>query len=283
MKYCTILAAALLFLNVFTARADEQGIGFEIGIAPFLPVKTLVQNYAPMRDYLQSRLHEPVTIVSAPDYKTYYQRIQNREYPIIIAAANSAYLAWAESAYIPMLQPLIPTRPVLIVAKDSQVNKLSDLRGKTVSMSDTLAIVSMQGIKMLRDAGLKAGRDVTVNNMPNQSVAVNFVISRDVAAAIVSDRAIMQMPLSVRKQVKIIYTWEQGAAPGIIYLASPNMPPDRVKKISQAILEYARDVAEGKELMQSWGYGGLVPVSAADLRRLEPYGKLLKEELSKVR
>ena len=271
-----------MMLSVFTVQAAEQNIGFEIGIAPFLPVKTLVQNYAPMRDYLQSRLHQPVIIVSAPDYKTYYQRIQKREYPIIIAAANSAYLAWAESSYIPMLQPLIYTRPVVVISKDKNLNKLSELRGKTVAMSDILAIVSMQGLQMLREAGLEPERDVTVKNMLNQGVAINFVISGEVAAAIVSDRAILQMPQSIREQIKIVYTWDKGAAPGIVYLASPDMPAEQIKQLSRAIQEFARDVPEGKELMQRWGYGGLVPITAEELQGLAPYGILLKEEISKI-
>lgn len=283
MKYFSILTATLVYLGVSTAHAAEQSIGLEIGIAPFLPVKTLVQNYAPLRDYLQNRLHEPVTIVSAPDYKTYYQRIQKREYPVIIAAANSAYLAWSEAAYIPMLQPIILTRPVLVVAKNKTIKSLLDLRGKSVAMSDALAIVSMQGMQMLSEAGLVPGRNIVVKNMPNQAVAVNFVVTGEVAAAIVSDRSILQMPPSVREQIKIVSTWEQGAAPGIVYLASPALPPERILKISQAILEYARDVPEGKELLTSWGYDGLTPISSTDLKILEPYGKLLKEELSKNR
>lgn len=279
MKHFTIFFVTLM-LSVFTAKAAEQNTGFEIGIAPFLPVKTLVQNYAPMRDYLQSRLHVPVTIVSAPDYKTYSQRIQKHEYPIIIAAANSAYLAWAESAYIPMLQPLNPTHPVLVVAKDQAFKQLSDLRGKTVAMSDALAIVSMQGMQMLREAGLEPERDVSIKNMQNHSTAVNFVVAGDVAAAIVSDRAVMQMAAAVREQIKIVSTWKKGAAPGIVYLASPDIPSDQLEKIKTAILEFVRDTPEGIKLMTDIGYGGLKPVAADELQALAPYGALLKEALS---
>lgn len=282
MTYFRILAASLPMLHACATWAVEQKVGFEIGIAPFLPVKTLVQNYAPLRDYLQNRLNVPVTIVSAPDYKTYYKCIQKHDYPIIIAAANSAYLAWSESAYIPLLKPLVYTRPVVVISKDKTLNKLTELRGKSVAMSDVLAIVSMQGLQMLREAGLEPERDVTVKNMLNQGVAINFVISGEVAAAIVSDRAILQMPLAIREQIKIVYTWDKGAAPGIVYLARPDMPGEQIKQISRAIQEFARDVPEGKELMKRWGYDGLVPITAEELQRLAPYGILLKEEISKI-
>lgn len=275
-----ILAAALLTLNAMATCASEQKPGIEIGIAPFLPVKTLVQNYAPLRDFLQSRLNEPVTIVSAPDYKTYYKRIQNRDYQIIITTASSAYLAWADYAYVPLLQPLNFTQPVVVVAKYQAFRQLSDLRGKTIAMSDATAVVSMQGLQMLREAGLEPERNVSMKNLQNHSVAVNHVIAGEVAAAIVSDRAIMQMPASVREQIKIVYTWGKGAAPGIVYLGSPDMPRDRLEKIKKTILEFAQATPEGVKLMADMGYGGLQIIGPDDLLPLAPYGALLKKALS---
>ena len=282
MTYFRILAATVLMLHACATRAAEQKVGFEIGIAPFLPVKTLVQNYAPLRDYLQNRLNEPVTIVSAPDYKAYYKCIQKHDYPIIIAAANSAYLAWSESAYIPLLKPLVYTRPVVVISKDKTLNKLTELRDKTVAMSDSLAIVSMQGLQMLRAAGLEPEHDVTIRNMQNHSAAVNHVITGAVAAAIVSDRAIMQMPASVREQIKIAYAWDKAAAPGIVYMGSPDMPRDRLELIGKAIYEFARDTPEGVEMMKNMGYGGLTPMSAEELQPLAPYGLMLKEAMAKT-
>lgn len=275
-----MLAAAPLLMNAFATSAAEQKSGIEIGISPFLAVKTLVQNYAPLRDYLQIRLNEPVTIVSAPDYKTYSRCIQKREFPVIIAAANASYLAWAESAYVPLLRPLVYTRPVLVVAKDQPFKQVSELRGKTVAMPDALAVVSMQGLQMLREAGLEPERDVTVKNMQNHSVAVNFVIAGEAAAAIVSDSAVMQMPLSIRKNITIAYTWKKGAMPGIVYLGSPDMPRERLEQLSKAIYEFARDTPEGIKLMKNMGYGGLIPVAPEELRALAPYAALLKQAIS---
>ena len=276
-----ILAAALLTLNAMATCASEQKPGLEIGIAPFLPVKTLVQNYAPLRDFLQSRLNEPVTIVSAPDYKTYYKRIQNRDYQIIITTASSAYLAWADYAYVPLLQPLKYTHPAVVILNTREFKQLSDLRGKVIAMSDATAIVSMQGLQMLQEAGLEPERSVKIINMQNHSVAVNHVIAGEVDAAIVSDRAIAQMPASIREQIKIAYVWEKGAAPGIVYMGSPDMPRKRLEQINKAIIEFARDTPEGIKLLNEMGYGGLKPIVAEELRLLEPYGAMLKNALTK--
>lgn len=274
------MTAAVLLLNGIAVFADEPAGGLVIGIAPFLPVKTLVQNYAPLRDYLETKLSERVTIVSAPDYKTYYKYIQKHDYQIIITNASSAYIAYSDYAYTLLLQPLNLTHPVVIIGKDQKLTKLTELHDKTIAMSDATAVVSMQGLQMLRDFGLQPGRDVTIKNMQNHSAAVNYVITGEVDAAIVSDRALMQMPASIKDKVKIAYTWEQGAAPGIVYLGSPDMQGDKLKLINKFILEFVRDTPEGKKMMLDTGYGDLIPINPADLHALAPYGILLKESLS---
>jgi phosphonate transport system substrate-binding protein len=276
------VAALSLLSSPLSAVAVEQQVGIEIAVAPFLPVKTLVQNYAPLREYLQAKLNVPVTIISAPDYKTYYKHIEKQEYSIIITTANSAYLAWAESGYIPLLRPVVNTSPVLVIRIDQPDIQLNNLRGKTLAMSDATAIVSMQGLQMLSEAGLKPGQDVTIKNMQNHAVAVNHVITGEVDAAIVSDRAIQQMPASIRDKIKIVYTWDKVAAPGIVYLGSPNLPRKKLKQIKQAIREFAQHSAEGIKLMNDMGYGGLTPVGTEELRPLQPYGAMLKKAIASV-
>lgn len=280
-----MFALVLVLGSITPAWSTDKKLGIEIGVAPFLPVKTLVQNYAPMRVYLEKRLNEPVTFVTAPDYKSFNERTARHDYPLIITVANSAYLAWAESGYIPLLRPVIYTRPVLIIAKNQKLanmRDLRDLRGKTVAMSDVLAVVSMQGVQMLREAGLEPGRDVTIVNLPNHGVAVNHVIAGEVPAAIVSDRALTQLPSATKNSVQIVQTWERDAVPGIVYLGSPDLPRERIEQLRQVILDYARDVPEGIELMKQLGYGGLTPISPEEIRTFAPYGVLLKEAMSKA-
>jgi len=280
MIYPRILAAVLLSMHILATHAAEQKVGLEIGIAPFLPVKTLVQNYAPLRDYLQTQFKEHVVIVSAPDYKSYYKAVQKHEFPLIITAANTAYLAWADDKYIPLLQPQNFTQPVVVITNSQSFKQLSDLRGKTISTPDATAIISMQGLQMLREAGLEAERDFTIKHMQNHSAAVNLVIAGEAAAAIISNRALMQMPPSIKEQVKIVHTWEKGSAPGVVFMGSPDMPLKRLEKIRKAILEFSQNTPEGKKLMADFGYGGLQNIEPAELQALALYGALLKSILS---
>ena len=277
------LILAIMFspaiLSPASASEPEQSAVLELGVAPFLPARTLVQNYQPMRAYLEQHLKQPVLFVMAPDYKTFYERTQRREYPVIITVANAAYLAYAESGYVPMLRPVIDTRPVLVVPKNSNLTRMQNLRGKTVALPDPLAIIAMQGVQMLRETGLNPGNDITLRHLPDHSTAVNHVIAGETAAAIVSDRALLQMPAATQEGVRVIQAWEKGAAPGVVYLANPALPPQRVAQLTQAILKFVRETPEGREFIMKLGYGGLVPATKQDLEPLASYGELLKEKV----
>ena len=98
-----LLSSAII--SVASASDPAHGAVLELGVAPFLPARTIAQNYQPMRAYLEQHLKQPVLFMTAPDYKTFYERIQRREYPIIITVANAAYLASTEVGYVPMLRP----------------------------------------------------------------------------------------------------------------------------------------------------------------------------------
>jgi phosphonate transport system substrate-binding protein len=274
-----LLSSAII--SVASASDPERGDVLELGVAPFLPARTLVQNYQPMRAYLEQHLKQPVLFVTAPDYRTFHKRTQRREYPVIITVANAAYLAYAEAGYVPMLRPVVETCPALVVSKNSSLARVQDLRGKTVALPDPLAIISMQGAQMLRESGLDPGKDVHLRHLPNHSAAVNHVISGEVAAAIVSDIALLQMPAATQESVRVIQKWEKAETPGVVYLASPDLSPQRIAQLTEAILKFVRETPEGREFILKLGYGGLVPAVKQDLEPLAPYGQIFKEAIAR--
>ena len=259
--------------------APDKKAELQIAVAPFLPAHLIVKNYQPMREFLEKKLKQPVSFITAPDYETFYARTQHHDYAVVITVAHAAYLAQAEAGYVPMLRPVNLTQPVLIVSTKCNIKHPLDLKGKVLAMPDPLAIISMQGIEMLREAGLNPDSDISVKHLPNHSAAVNYVIAGDVAAAIVSDRALMQMPKTAQEKVHIIHQSRNGAAPGVFYLANPALPAERVVLLSQTIQQFVKDTPQGREFITKLGYGSLVPATEQDLEHLARYGAQFKAVL----
>jgi phosphonate transport system substrate-binding protein len=273
--------ALLALLSVWHTHAADGAhrMPLEITIAPFLPPQIFVQNYQPLRAYLEQRLGQPVVLLTAPDFRTFNQRLLRGELPFAIAVANSAQLAIAEAGYVPLLRPTTFTRPVVVVAKDSTINRIADLKNRHIATTDTMSTIAMQSAQMLREADIHP-EDVRIKHLLNHSAAVNYVVSREVEAAIVSDRALLQMPDATRDAVRVVATWEPGAAPGVVYLAARDVPREQAAKVRQAILDFVQQTEEGRNLVARFGYGTLVPANADDLRFLAPYGTHLKALLT---
>ena len=258
--------------------AEQRANGIEIAIAPFLPVHTMVQNYEPMRGYLERRLQRPVLFITAPDYRIFNDRTRSREYAFIVTVVNAAYLAHVDSGYIPLLRPTVYTKPALVVRKDAALGSIGELRGKVIALPSPMAVVAMMAPAMLHEAGLDPQRDVMLRYLDTHATAVNYVISGEAAAAIVSDVALQQMPSSSRDAVTIVRTWDRGAMPGVVYLASPKLARGEAELIQKAILDFVRE-PEGQALMRRLGYGTLVPAKWDDLKPFAPYATALRELL----
>ena len=135
------MLAMLLAAPCVVAQQVQQR--YDLAFTPFLPVRTMMLKYEPMRIFLEERLQEQVALITAMDYKTFNQRMRNHDYAFVVTVANAAYLAHAEYGYTPMLRPVILTRPVLITSRKNRFKHLQDLRGATIALPDRLSVISM--------------------------------------------------------------------------------------------------------------------------------------------
>lgn len=132
---------------------------------------------------------------------------------------------------------------------------------------------------MLRESGLNPDSDISVKRLPNHSAAVNDVIAGDVAAVIVSDRVLMQMPNTVREKVRIIHQSPNAVAPRVFYLANQALPAERGALHSQTIQQFVKDTPQGRDFITKLGYDGLIPATVQDLMPLAKYGTQFKTVL----
>jgi len=280
MMHCVQRMWRLLIMLVFTlsagALAATETDPIVISISPFLAPQVLLKNYAPMDAYLNKKLGRSVSFVTAPDYRSYNDRILHNSPAFLIAISSSAQLAIEDKAYIPFLRPVNDTHPTLIVSLDSPIESVKDLRGRVVATTDAMGLVAMQTSAMLAHAGLAPGQDTTIRYLANHGAAINHVITHDVDAAVVSDRALAQMPQPQRQAVRVVADWAPGAAPGVVYLARSDIPAEQIAEITNALIDFVTNTAEGRALMDTSGYGGLKPTDAKELRFLSPFAAELR-------
>ncbi|HUX90866.1 MAG TPA: phosphate/phosphite/phosphonate ABC transporter substrate-binding protein [Gallionellaceae bacterium] len=244
-------------------RAVETPLVF--GIFPYQSNTQLIALCSPLRDYLQQISGRQMEIVSAPDFNSFRDRTRAGEYDIVYTAPHLGRLAEIESGFQRVAITRYRTQSVILVAKDSQVQKLSDLRGKSLAIPPAAAIINMLTIELFHSQGLESG-DFKLLEQSNMQNAMAAILRGDCdagAAGFAPWRSYAQ-----RDQLRVIA--KSAEVPGLIIMAHPRVPKAMVAKLRRALIAF-NDTAEGKTYFALTNQGAWLPVDDATMLTLDPY------------
>ncbi len=276
-KIAGLLAGWLLLIP---ALAAEQLKPLEIGVFPNLSARAVVTMYQPVRDFLEQRLGRPVQLYTAPDFRTFVERTQDGEYDLVVTAPHLARLAQTESGYIPLANYASPLRALVVVPRRASFSSLQDLSGRTVSVPDRLAVISMVGVHLLRDHGLSPETGLHLVYAKSHTNAALSVLRGEADAAVVGSAPFNQLPEGVRDGLRVLAYTEP--IPNQFYLASPRLPPDLVAAVSRSLMEFA-GTPGGHRFIEANRFGGLKGASEGDLKGMDPYAKEVRRLLGQYR
>lgn len=259
------MLVCLLAMNP-QAHAGETPLAF--GIFPYQSHQQLLGIFSPLRDHLQHSIGRQLTIVTAPDMKSFRDRTRDGEYDIVFTAPHFARLAEIDSHFQRVAITRYRTHSVIVVAKDSPLRQLSDLRGKTLAVPPATAIVNMLALELLRSKGMQAGRDFTLSEQENMQNAMFSPLRGD------SDAGVSGFsPLgSFDQRDKLRVLAKSAVVPGLIIMAHPRVPKATIAALRKALFAFG-DTAPGREYFAITQHGAWLPVDDATMRSLDSYAR----------
>jgi phosphonate transport system substrate-binding protein len=279
IRFPRILLSVLLGLALISTPARAAPSSLEIGVFPYLSTRTVLTIHQPLRQYLEKAYGRPVQLYTAPDFKTFVERTQRGDYDIVVTAPHFARLAQTGAGYTPLAMYTRELRGLVVVAKESPYKDIGELRGKTVAIPNRLAIVTSMSLQLLHDRGLEPGSDFKLLAAASHNSGVLSVQRGESQAAIVSVTALQQMPDELKDSMRVLATTDQ--VPHVMYLAHPRLGAAETERIRTALLHFAES-PEGRAFLQANGFEGIRPVDDADLKRMDPYVKELRQMLGQA-
>jgi phosphonate transport system substrate-binding protein len=273
-KIAGLLAGWLLLVPALAAA--ERLKPLEIGVFPNLSARAVVAMYQPLRDFLEKSLGRPVQVYTAPDFRTFVERTRGGEYDVLVTAPHLARLAQIESGYIPLANYASPLRALVVVPGRARFSSLEDLHGRTVSVPDRLAVISMVGVQLLRDHGLSPETGLRLVYAKSHTNAALSVLREEADAAVIGSAPFNQLPEDVRAGLRVLAATEP--VPNQFYLASRRLPPELVAAIGRSLEEFAVSPG-GRRFMETNRFGGLKGTSEGDLKKMDPYAKEVRRLL----
>jgi phosphonate transport system substrate-binding protein len=256
------LAACALVLVALFARAEDE---LRIGIEPYFSPQLLITTFQPLASAVQSRLGKPTVLLTAPDYRQFVQRLEHREFDLIIIGPHTARYAQQQAGYVPMLIGRTRLSALIVVRRDGPIQRVEQLANAPIAMPDALTATAMLGEEWLRKQGINA----QLHYYAFHNAAAVAVLHDDTAAAVVNKIALAHMPPDLRDGLRIVA--ETRSLPNMVMLASANLDPATRQREIDAVVAFVNSPEHSNSFAGKLGFAGVDPIKPGDLDPVEPF------------
>lgn len=277
---CNRILHFIVVLLLLPGVALAEPRPLQIGIVPTLSPRLLLKNYEYVRRYLARELRQPMILGTATDFKTFHSQTMADEYDVIVTAAHLGRLAQREKGWLPLATYQLANRAILLVSNNPPIHSIEDLRGKSITSLDPIALVVIQGRQWLSDKGLRQSLDYQYVNAPGFTSAVYAVVHQQAALAIVSPAGYKQLSATLKAETHIFHTLPE--IPALIWLVNPKSQIDAAR-LRTLLLNFTPEVPEGREFFQATGYEGMRAVTEEQMRSLDVYADQVRPLLNAPR
>ena len=271
------LRLVILIVLLLPGWALAETKPLRIGLLPTLSPRVLLNNYAPLRQYLEEQLQQPVQMWTATDFRAFHEQTMAGEYDFVVTAAHFARLAQREAGWLPLATYKTANRAILIMSDKHPISSVEEMRGKVITSIDPLALVVTQSVQWLAEKGLRQGRDYRFADAPSFNTAAYAVQQQEAILAIISPSAYKQLPEPLKGEMHVFQTLPE--VPALIWMAPPKgrVEPARLKSV---LLNFTPDTPQGRQFFETTGYAGMRAVSDEQMQSLDGFADRVKNLLN---
>ncbi len=245
MKRRNFLVYSLLFLvacNSSSPDASNNPNGepdtLRFAVTDVQGLEELQRDFEPFRDALAETLGKEIKFFPVADRTAAAVALQADQVDIVLTGPAEYVVMQAKTQAVPFIAITRPNyRSVIAVHKDSGINSLEDLKGKTIAMSDLGSTSGQLGpTKILVDAGLQPEQDIEIKMLGDADLQAfqNEDVEAWGGAALDYDR-FMEAKNLKSEDYPIVKKGD--LLPSDVFIASNKLKPEYVEEIKKGMVE----------------------------------------------
>jgi phosphonate transport system substrate-binding protein len=275
----------ILFMSVlFVMTATSALADITVGIFPRRDVSTTHKIFKPLTQHLSQEMGEKVVLDVPKDFSAFWKALGEKKYDVVHFNQYHYLRGNKEFGYRVIVsnkeQGSKQIAGALSVRKDSGINTLDDLRGKTILFGGGKKAMGsyIAPTAILKKAGLNAEVDYKVTFAKNPPNAVIAVFSKAADAA-GSGNVILKLGAVKKKvdvsQMKILAESEPFVQ--LPWAVHPDMSDAKMKKI-QTLMVNLKDSDSGKEVLTAAKVNAFYAVSDVDFIKVKEIVEFVLDE-----
>lgn len=276
-QYALWIVAALLILFFPSLAAAEENT-LVLGVFPYLSASQMMEQLSPLVKRMEEALGEKITMVSAPDFLSYVERMAKGEYDLVITAPHMGRLAQTRDGWQLVVQSGQKLIPVILVRKDSAIHEVSDLRGKTLAVGNRHSVTCLLAEEALIGQELAPGKDFNIVETATFSNVEQSVFLGEVDAGATASLHWDSWQYANHEQydqLREIFR-AKPAAPSFLVMVNPRMNRTTVNRLTASLLSY-HETPEGRDFFRKSQFESFLPLDEATMKNIDPYVHVLTE------
>lgn len=270
---------ALLFACSWGGASAQGAPALQVGVLPYLSPRSLLLEFAPLRQFLGQQLGREIELQTAADLPRYLARSQAGDFDVVITAPHFARLHQVRHGFVPLIAIRAEFYALLLVPQQASAQTLRQLQGQALHLPNRLSHVSFKIEDFLRQRGVDTRYDLRAAYYSTDNNAILALLEHGVGAAGASRAVFDSMPADIRARLRILGSTQ--SALSLIVMAAPSMPPERVVALRQALLRFPY-TEQGLRFFQT-SHSEFVPADAATMAQLDASQERLQVRLSEQR
>lgn len=272
-----LIAAILLLLppSLFATTPDNKPM--VLGVAPYLSANQIMEQFSPLREYIEETLGQKLTLISAPDVMSFVNRTSKGEYDLILTGPHMGRFAQQRDGWQNIAQSSQKIATVLLVRHTSKIKQLEDLRGKKMAIGARHSITYLLAEEALAQSEIILGKDIEVINTASFSNVVQSVLlgETDVGAIPTMLWDNCKLNEDDRRQLRVIYR-AKPTTPFILVMANPKTDQATIRRLTESLLHF-KDTPKGAAFFQKTQLESFLPLDEATMKEIDPYVHVLLE------
>lgn len=275
----SLLVAFGVFSSAVPIAAAPEKKALTLGVFPYLSPNQMVEQLSPLVKRMEKALGTKITMVSAPDFMTYVDRTAKGEYDLVLTAPHMGRLAQTRDGWQLVAMTGQQTATVILVRKDSGIEKIEDLRGKKMAVGNVRSVTYLLAEEALAQKGLTPGKDVQVLETATFSNVVQSVFLKEVEAG-ATPTLLWDKWVGVNeeqhRQLREIFRARKPAPPSFLVMMPPRADRATISRLRASLLQF-HTTSEGRDFFQKSQFESFLPPDGATMKRIDPYVHVLVE------
>jgi len=266
MKRRSIFFFILLYISM-PAIAEKTAL--RLGIFPYVSSSKLINHNKSLQKYINESPQFKLSLVSAKNVPSYIKKVKAFDYDLIFCAPHLARYFEKKYAYQRVAMTSHNIIGVYIVKKNSPIQSLEDLQGKSISLAPQKSIVHQVVLKQLKKYDIVPGKNLDIILVKTHNNAIYNVLNEISSASITGVKLWKNFPTENRKKLRSI--GETEATSGFIVMAKPDLDKHAVAELQQLFLSF-NDSKAGSDYI----FNGFKLITSSEMQSLDSYAEVFE-------